>query len=37
MTDQVCSMQRTSENVLPDISVINHSELENRQLKGFQE
>lgn len=29
--------QQTSENVLPDISVINQSELENRQLKRLQE
>lgn len=36
-TDQVECSGQSSENVLLDISVINHSELEKRGLKGLQD
>lgn len=36
-TDQVVCSGQPSENVLLDISVINHSELEKRGLKGLQD
>lgn len=36
-TDQVVCSGQPSENVLLDISVINHNELEKRGLKGLQD